>query len=168
MSYVIKNLDNYLAQRIELVNYATTILGDRSRGEDVVQEAFLRLTTTAADRAVEEPIGYLRRIVRNLSLDVIRRISLERKYFNSAVPTETIIEDRPSQEATLAHRQELLIVLKAMDELPERTRIALEMYRFDEKKLKDIAIHLGISIALTHSLIFAGVEHCKKRLAERS
>jgi RNA polymerase sigma-70 factor (ECF subfamily) len=52
-----------------------------------------------------------------------------------------------------------------MAELPERTRIALMMHRFDGFKLRDIAAHLGISVALAHALVYEGLEHCRRRLA---
>ena len=58
--------DLYLAHRVELVDYATAIVGDRARGEDVVQEAFLRLDAATAGRTLDEPVGYLRRIIRTL------------------------------------------------------------------------------------------------------
>jgi RNA polymerase sigma-70 factor (ECF subfamily) len=55
--------------------------------------------------------------------------------------------------------------MEAMAELPERTRIALMMHRFDGFKLRDIAAHLGISVALAHALVYEGLEHCRRRLA---
>jgi len=77
------------------------------------------------------------------------------------------VTDRPSQEEALVSRDELRVVLAPMAELPERTRIALEMHRFDGFRLKEIAAHLGISVALAHALVYEGLEHCRRRLAER-
>ena len=57
----------YLAHRRELVNYANGIVGDRAQAEDLVQEAWLRFGAVAERRLLEEPIGYLYRIVRNLA-----------------------------------------------------------------------------------------------------
>ena len=54
--------------------------------------------------------------------------------------------------------------MEAIAELPERTRIALEMHRFGGCKLKEIAAALGISIPLAHILVAEGVQHCKRRL----
>lgn len=159
-----KNLNIYLSHRSELVDYATAIVGDRGRGEDVVQEAFLRLRSKAADRPLDEPLGYLRRIVRNLALDWVRRLGSEGKFIAPAAAYEQVAEEAPSQEEALVSRDELRIILDAMDELPARTRTALEMHRFDGVKLKEIAAHLGISIALAHSLVYEGLEHCRRRL----
>ncbi|MGY5775267.1 sigma-70 family RNA polymerase sigma factor [Rhizobium sp. LEGMi135b] len=168
MNYTENNLRIYLTHRVELVDYATAIVGDRSHGEDVVQEAFLRLRSTAADRSLEEPVRYLRRIIRNLAIDWTRRAITERRRLDNDADFEAVAEDRPTQEEVIAHRDELRAVLNAMAELPKRTRIALEMHRFEGYKLKDIAVHLGISVALAHSLVYDGLEHCRKRLSERA
>lgn len=161
-----RHLSIYLAHRVELVDYATSIVGDRARGEDVVQEAFLRFRSTAADRPLDEPLGYLRRIVRNLAIDWTRRLSNERRTFDDGAEHAAVADDSPSQEAALVARDELRIVMAAMAELPERTRVALTMHRFDGCKLREIAAHLGISVALAHALVFEGLEHCRRRLAE--
>jgi len=168
LGYADKHLSLYLIHRGELVDYATAIVGDRGRGEDVVQEAFLRLRSSSPDRPLDEPLGYLRRIVRNLAIDWVRRLASEGKLLATSVASDAIAEDRPSQEDAIINRDELQIVMEAMAELPERTRTALELHRFEGLKLKDIADHLGISVARAHSLVYEGLEHCRKRLARKS
>jgi DNA-directed RNA polymerase specialized sigma24 family protein len=58
----------------------------------------------------------------------------------------------------------LRAVQAALLELPERTRIALEMHRFGGATLKDIADFLDISVGLAHALVRDGLEHCRTRL----
>jgi RNA polymerase sigma factor (sigma-70 family) len=166
LSIVDKNFQVYVTHRQELVDYATAIVGDRAGGEDVVQEAFLRLRTATLSQTLDEPIAYLRRIVRNLAIDLTRRLSHERRRYDSATAAETVPENRATQEETLSHRDDLRIVMKAMAELPERTRIALEMHRFEARKLREIAVALGISVTSAHALVYEGLEHCRKRLIE--
>src|SRR3546814_11129897 len=62
----------------DLLDYASKIVGDRSHAEDVVQEAYLRFDAATAERSIGEPLSYLFRIVRNLSLDLRRRIGRDR------------------------------------------------------------------------------------------
>lgn len=159
----------YLAHRGELLDYASKIVGDRSQAEDVVQEAYLRFDAAAAERRVAEPLSYLFRIVRNLSLDLRRRVGRDRHRLAS-VGDEAIgelPEARPSPEAEAASRQELRLLEAAMWELPERTRIALEMHRFGGRTVREIAAHLGISIGTAHTLVTQGLEHCRDRLYRR-
>lgn len=162
------NLHIYVAYRHELVDYAAAILGDRARAEDLVQEAYLRIMASAGDRLLAEPLRYWRRTIRNLAIDVLRGRMVEGRHFPAFDAFETIAADIPSQEDTLAHKAELQIVLDALEELPERTRMALEMYRFEGLKLKDIAQRLDISIGLAHALVHDALDHCRRRLSSKS
>lgn len=163
------SLGLYMAHRGALVDYATGILGSRAQGEEVVQEAWLRFEQAARRRFLDEPLGYLYRIVRNIALDGRRQRDRESRYL--AVPidgaAEAAPEERASPETEALHREELAIVRAALAELPERTRTALEMHRLDGRTLKEIAGHLGISIALAHALVADGVAHCRRRLRRR-
>lgn len=167
MSPVDSSLTLYLQHRGELVNYASKIVGDRSRAEDVVQEAYLRFSEVTARRLIEEPLGYLYRIVRNLALDKRRRQAHEGRYVSPEVAIADLgqaAEDRPSPETEASDRADLQALLDALAELPERTRMALEMHHFEGCKLREIADRLGISIALAHRLVAEAVEHCRHRL----
>jgi RNA polymerase sigma-70 factor (ECF subfamily) len=150
----------FLAHRGALVIYARGILGDHGHAEDVVQEAYLRLAGAAGTRAIDEPQFYLYRIVRNLAVDSRRRLQPLDAIAND-VPA-----DRPSPESEALHRDQLRIVTAALVELPERSRIALEMHRLNGSKLREIADHLGISVTQAHTLIADAVEYLKRRLRQ--
>lgn len=156
----------YMEHRGELVNYASGIIGDRARAEDVVQEAYLRFSEAAARRLFDEPVGYLYRIVRNLAFDGARRRSLEDRHVKLGAEraAAAVAEDKPSPESQLIARQELERVLAAITELPERTRQAFEMHRLGGLKLKEIAERLGISTSMAHVLVVEAVRHCQRKL----
>ena len=161
------NLSLYVMHRPALVNYAAGIVGSRAQAEDLVQEAWLRFDAATRGRLLEDATGYLYRIVRNLALDGRRRIGRESRLvaddgFEEA--TASCPDSGPSPEAVVLHRRDYARVTAAMAELPERTRIALEMHRFGGAKLREIAAFLGISVPLAHRLVADGVEHCKQRL----
>ncbi|MGD1877527.1 MAG: sigma-70 family RNA polymerase sigma factor [Kiloniellaceae bacterium] len=159
-------LSLYMAHRRELVNYASRIVGDRGQAEDVVQEAWLRFGAATQARALEEPLGYLYRIVRNLARDGRRRLNREARGADG-VPSSAFqdkADERPSPEVEAADRQEERVLVEAMAELPERTRVALEMSRFGGFKLKEIAAHLGVSVTVAHEIVAAGVAHCRRRV----
>lgn len=158
----------YSAHRGELVNYASAILGgDRAQAEDVVQEAYLRFSAAAGERSLGEPLAYLYRIVRNLSLDVHRRLGRERtvQVPDAEHHAAGIADPLASPEAHAVGRQEVRLMEAALAELPERTRIALEMHRFGGLSFKAIAGELGISVGLAHLLVVQALEHCRQRLA---
>jgi RNA polymerase sigma factor (sigma-70 family) len=157
-----RTLTLYIAHRRKLVDYATAITADPGRAEDVVQEAFLRFKAAAATRLLEEPVGYLYRVVRNLALDRRRRAALENRHVLGDVErvAAEVPEEAPSPEREAIARDQLQRVLAAMDRLPERTRIALEMHRFGGCTLKQIAEHFDISVSMAHVLVTDGVRHC--------
>lgn len=163
-------LQLFLSHRADLLNYASRITGDRARAEDVLQEAWLRFRTTQADRALEEPVGYLRRIVRNLALDGRRREALESRLFSESTSGDVagIPSDMPTPEAAAISEQELRIASEAIAKMPERMRVAVELHRIDGEKLKDIAFHLNVSVTTAHQLVTDGVERLRLALRRHS
>jgi RNA polymerase sigma-70 factor (ECF subfamily) len=159
----------FLAHRPNLVSYASGIVGSRAQAEDVVQEAWLRFDDASKLRPLEEPLGYLYRIVRNLALDGRRRLAREDRGRESyaSIAVEPAGPASVTPESEFLHRDALRIVMAAIAELPERTQIALEMHRFGGCKLREIADRLGISVTLAHSLVAEGIEHCRRRLHRR-
>jgi RNA polymerase sigma factor (sigma-70 family) len=160
----------FVEHRAALVEYAARIVGSRAQAEDVVQEAWLRFDNAASGRFLDDPLSYLYRIVRNIALDGCRKVARERRHVVGRL--DRTIEERPSAqpspEAHSLHREQLWLVREALAELPERTRIALRLYRLEGSTLKDVAAHLGISIGLAHKLVAEGVRHCQKRLHRRN
>ena len=160
-------LEIFLAHRHALIDYAYRFTGDRAAAEDLAQEAWLRFDHASQKRPLEDPAGYLYRIVRNLALDQRKSAARERRVIAAGdygVAIEIAPDKTPTPEAVALYKDEYAHLKEAMAELPERTRIAVEMHRFGNFKLKDIAAFLGISVGLAHKLVFDGVEHCKQRM----
>jgi RNA polymerase sigma factor (sigma-70 family) len=159
----------FMAHRPNLVSYASRIVGSRTQAEDVVQEAWLRFDDASQLRLLEEPLGYLYRIVQNLALDGRRRQARDERRRDSyaAIATESDGHASLTPEREALHKDSLRVVMEAIAELPERTRIALEMHRFGGRKLREIADHLGISIGRAHALVEEGIEHCRRHLHGR-
>jgi len=160
----------FIEHRVSLVVYATRLVGSRAHAEDVVQEAWLRFDEVTRQRLLEEPLGYLYRIVRNLALDGRRRTALENQVVleGSADPGFAgSSRAEPTPEAVALHRDELRVLMAALNELPERTRIAFEMHRFGGCKLREIADLLEISVPWAQRLVAEGMLHCRRRLKRK-
>ncbi len=149
-----------------LVDYATPIVGDRDRAEDVVQEAWLRIAATPQETSgpIVQPVSYLYRVVRNLAIDLARRLGREVR----GESADVILAQAPSAQATpeaeALHRNELAIVLAALEELPERTRLAFRMHRFEDRTYGEIGKALGISQGRAYGIVADAVAHCMRRL----
>ncbi|MEG3150988.1 sigma-70 family RNA polymerase sigma factor [Sphingomonas sp. ZT3P38] len=162
-------LQVFLGAREALLRYATRITGDSVEAEDVVQDAWIRFRAVTSARSLEEPNGYLFRIVHNLALDRQRRRGRQSRVFvgDATMVAEQVADDQPSEQARAEAKDELAVLRKAMAKLPVRTRRAFEMYRFDDMKLIEIADKLGISKSLASELVIDAVEFCKEALRRR-
>jgi RNA polymerase sigma-70 factor (ECF subfamily) len=121
--------------------FALHYLKDIDASEDVVQEAFALLweKLLAGEKVVNQK-GYLYSIVKNRSLDILRKkgsvgeaISLDGSVDNIEEPT---VED-----AELEAR-----LWTAIDTLPEKCREIFLMSKRDGLKQEEIASELGISL----------------------
>ena len=164
-----KSLDLFMAHRGELLSYASRIVGDHSRAEDIVQEAGLRYDEVATKRLLVQPLSYLYQIIRNLAVDGHRRRAREGKVITADdldVAAAASV-DRPATPETVAlHKDQLNLLMAALSELPERTRIAFEMHRLGGCTLREIAEVLDISITQAQVRVVEGIQHCKQRLKE--
>lgn len=155
----------FVEHRSALVAYAAGIIGSRPQAEDLVQEAWLRFDEVASRRPLSQPLAYLYRIVHNLALDGRRRISRENRLFGADVDAAAeTSQSGVTPETTALYRDQLRALDRALDELPERTRIAFEMHRYGGAKLREIAEFLGISVPFAQALVAQAVEHCRQRL----
>ncbi|MCH6255362.1 sigma-70 family RNA polymerase sigma factor [Puniceicoccaceae bacterium K14] len=160
-----KTLALYIAHRKALVNYASSIASDSIQAEDIVQEAYIRFDEVMALETPVNPVAYFYRIVRNLALDFKRRSGFESQLFPNDVDNQVnkMAVNFPSPQSSAETNDALQ---KVLGELPERTRMALEMHRLGGFKLKEIAEHLDISSSMAHLLVKEGIKHCQRSARE--
>lgn len=170
MSLSDPSLALYVEYRDDLVEYASRLLHqDRSKAEDVVQEAWIRLSARHGQGTeILNPLHYMYSIVRNLALDILSRTTRETVVDTALAPYDTIPHEQPSAEEVVFHRDRLRILADAISELPERTQVAFRMYRLEEKTLQVIADHLNISVARTFQLVRDAGAHATRRLLAQS
>lgn len=165
-----RKLNLYLRHRAALIDYAAPIVGDRARAEDVVQEAWLRFSPpaeSAPGRPILRPVGYLYRVVRNIAIDFARKGSRE---IAGERGEALAARHEPVGDLTVEalHRAELRSVAEALAKLPERSRRAFHMRRFEGMTYAEIGEALGVSQARAHSLVAEVIAHCAERLMDRS
>jgi|GEM_PF-502272 RNA polymerase sigma-70 factor (ECF subfamily) len=159
----------YKLHRSELVSYADSFVRDRASAEDIVQDAWERVQAVEQGRSLAEPLGYFYRTVRNLALDWLRARKRDGAEADSdPMALAATLQDRsPSPEATVSARKDMHLVLESLDELPERSRLALTLHTVDGLKLREVAQQLGLSVTFTHQLIAEAKLHCIQRLSRR-
>lgn len=158
----------FVAHRPALIEHAVRVLGSRAQAEDVVQEAWVRFDAAVRRQAIDEPLAYLYRIVRNLALDRRGANARERCLFVAAADDEIARSSMrcaiPTPEGIALYRDELRQLRDAMRALPERTRLAFQMRRVGGCKLREIADRLNVSVPFAHALVADGLERCRQQL----
>jgi len=130
----------FTAEASRLVSLARFFVEDRTAAEDLVQEAFIRLSrSTHRIRDPERAAAYLRSIVINLARDHNRRGLVSLRHRPPAVV------DEPSAEETAAARESRTEVVAALRELPRRQRDCLALRYYLELPVEEIAATLGLS-----------------------
>lgn len=154
----------FMAHRATLLDYAARVVGDRTLAEDIVQDAWLSLARQP-DLEVREPLAYLRTMVRNLSIDALRRTFREARASGGDMENaiDTVADTQASPEAISSARRDLDCVMRVLRGLPERQRIAIEMVRFGDFKLREVAQRFGVSISLVHLLMSKGLATCAEK-----
>lgn len=144
---------------------ATRVVGNFATGEDVVQDAFLRLWKHAPNW---RPKGakfttWFYRVVMNLCIDV------QRKARKKTVPLEDAGEpadDGPPADAIVHRDQVAARIGDALADIPERQRAAIALCYFDGMSNREAAAIMDVNIKGLESLLSRGRKGLRDRLAD--
>ena len=150
---------------------AFRILGNEADAMDVAQEVFLR-AYQHFEKLNDNPRagGWLRRVARNLSLNQITRYRNRWKMFSELESDDSdddfaariAAETEDASQLDEVRRQELLE--EALAKLPDKQRIPLTLYHFEDMSYDEIAAQLGVSLGKVKTDIFRARESLKKTL----
>ncbi len=143
---------------------ARRMLKDNSEAEDVAQDAMIKLWKIAPDwRSGEAKVTtWLYRIVANLCTDRLRK---RRTIGLDQAPEQA--DDSPSVEASLIANDRASALRIAMDQLPERQKLALNLRHFQELSNPEIAQILETSVEAVESLLGRARRSLKEILAPK-
>ncbi len=144
------------ASRLKLV--ATAILRDEAQADDVLQEAWL-VTRICRPSEFEDERAWLSGVVRNLARDARRkRVRLHARE-RRAARTEAL-----ESTADIVSRESVLDFLRrALAELPEAERSALELRFLEDLELKEAAARLDRPVATVKHQIERGIKALRER-----
>lgn len=143
-----------------LVRLACVLLDELGSGEEVVQEAFVRVYRSWGQ--VDQPLTYLRATVMNLSRSRMRRRLVARRRVEPVVRPAMSAEDHV---VLLSDQQEVLDAVRA---LPRRQRECLVLRYYLELSEAEIAATLGISNGSVKSHSHRGLKALATRLEGRT
>ncbi len=127
--------------------------------EDLVQEVFMRLLHRRDLTAIDRPEGYLfetaASVIRDRARKRVVRHAQDHESYDESVHA---IEDA-SLERVSMDREALQAVVRALHELPERTRTVFILHRMEELRQTEIARRLGISVSAVEKHMIKAVAY---------
>jgi RNA polymerase sigma-70 factor (sigma-E family) len=142
-----------------LVRLACLLVDDVGTGEEIVQEAFVRVYQAWA--RVEQPLVYLRSTVLNLARSRMRRRLVARPRVEPVAPAGPAIDEH------LVLLDDQRDVLTALRSLPARQRECLVLRYYLDLTESQIAATLGISNGSVKSHSSRGLAALARRLEGR-
>ncbi len=136
-----------------LIRVAYRLLGNRADTEDAAQNSFLKLMAAwprVASLPAAKQRGYLVRIVSNEALQILRYP--HQSWEQPGAEAGQIASARPSVEESVQAKEELLVVWKAISELPRACRDVVMLYAAGYE-YGEIAAELDIDISTVRSHI---------------
>ena len=152
-----KVADLYAAHATEACRFAYLITGDQELARDLVHDAFIRSVSRFQHiRSSHLFATYLRRTVRNLYKNHLRRARIQRLFLEKQIPTE-----RQHTMPDIEARDELW---NALHRLPYRQRVAIVLRYYEDWPEQRAADFLECSLPALKSLTARGIAALRKEL----
>ena len=170
---VIKNEERYLVQALEFESVLRACLYRYARNasdvEELLQETYARLLTAGASNEPEV------RSVRAFSLTVARNVAFDWLRHKQVVPIELvadmeamdILDERDQIDAIVNSHQELMMLVKAVQQLPERCRQVFTLRKVYGYSQKEIAARMNISENTVEQQLIKAARHCAQALFDK-
>lgn len=146
-----------------LSQFSYSFIKDQDKAESLVQEVLIKLWEKRESlNAIDNLLSYLMVMVRNISIDYLRKEKTSLKVYLKIKPEESV----NTTEEQVSKNEFEEKVLKSVMKLPERCRIAFELSRFDSMTNKKIAEEMKISVKGVEALIGRSLKLLRSELVE--
>ena len=156
--------------RTPLMNYFLRRVRNRAEAEDLTQEVFLRIVRRPDPAPLENAEVFLFSIAANLLRDRARRAVSHRRADHRSLDdpgddlsqSPSLIEAR-APDRVLMSQESLGEVLRALDELGERTRDIFILYKLEKMKHREIGALYGLSASAVEKYVRKATAHLARR-----
>jgi len=127
---------------------------------DIIQEAYLRILRIRLTQPVNAPKAFLFATARNLALNAARSAKVRGEHVADQLNETELLDDRPGVPETVARYEELEILTRAIQSLPDRCRQIFTLRKVYGMSQSDIARKLNLSARTVNAQISIGVNKC--------
>ncbi len=152
-----------------LCGLVTTMTQSRDLAEEIVQNVFLRIWATRTRWEVRGSVrSYLFGAVRNEALNHLKRDRLERQWVEDAREDEEVPlhGSIPSPDAVLDGAELSDAVRRAVEQLPPRARMAVQLRWQGQLRHAEIAEIMGISVKGVENQLGRALEALRRMLGD--
>ncbi|WP_109829342.1 RNA polymerase sigma-70 factor [Reichenbachiella versicolor] len=145
-----------------LTNFAYQYLRDHEEAEEIVQETFSKVWSKKSDLEIKTNIkSYLFGAVRNACLNNLKHQKIIREHENYEMHRDHS-DSTDFMELDDLQKQ----IDSALEELPEKCRQIFIMSRYEEKKYREIADELKISVKTVETQMSRALKVMRKALQQ--
>ena len=145
--------------------YAQRLTENSSDAEDLVQEAYAKVLGSPDWRRLESPERFVLATIRNLAFDRFRKEKVVGIRQVGSLELNAVPDPTPDVVAQEGARQELELVLKAFEGLPEQIRTVLALRRVHGLSPGQIATKLNLSVSTVEKHMAKGLRLLTARVA---
>ena len=127
---------------------------------DIIQEAYLCILRVRLTDPVKAPKAFLFATARNLALNATRNAKVRGEHVVDLLDEADVLDEVPSVPETVARYEELEILTRAIQSLPDRCRQIFTLRKVYGMSQSDIARKLNLSARTVNAQISIGVNKC--------
>lgn len=158
---LLKNL--YARFHGTLIRYFERRVREHVDTQDMAQEVFVRLLGRRPLSAIQRPEGYLFEIAASVLRDRARKRAVRHAQVHDSYDETLHAVEDASLERVSMDREALQAVVRALKELPERTRTIFILHRMEDLPQDEIARRLGISVSAVEKHMIKAVTYLMER-----
>ena len=154
----------YKLHNQELISHLMRMVKCRETAQDIAQDCYLVLASSANTLTIDHPRGFLYRTASNLAIDHFRHNKVVERFADLEQFEDE--SNLPNVEAEISKEQWRTLLHQTINELPPRCRDAFILHKIKGLSYREVAQFLDISESAVEKHIIKGLMHCRNRLGK--
>jgi len=153
-------LERYYA---EVLSYIARSIGCKDKAQNIVQEAYTRLLSYRKrnpEHDTSQQRALFFKTAKHIVIDNYRR----NYAVTDPVKQELIAPSDYEPEAKLASQQQLSLLYRCIEQLPQKTKQAFVLYKFKNLTYQQVADQMGISVSMVEKHLAIAMLACRNTI----